>query len=160
MINSVRVILFQGGRLDKQEKLLSKAPKKMIQTKLSSLYGDFTKVNCGPNRSGMNHKINSDDCMVIEKSHLSSNLPKEHDITSDIKVSEEEKGHLCILRMKRAHTEINSPKKDYAMPPASNDEADDVSGNGFVTARTKLVYLLPVSSCFCIWPLEIFVFHC
>ncbi|KAL5860685.1 hypothetical protein ACOSQ4_001981 [Xanthoceras sorbifolium] len=130
-----------GGRLDKQGKFFYKASKNMTQAKLASLYGDnITKVNSGSNRSGMKYKsTSSEDCMIVEKPYLYSNLPKGHDVSTSVKVEEEEKGHGNALGMKRAHIKISSPKNENAMSPSSTEKAnDDVSGNGFVTARAKL----------------------
>ncbi|KAK0589058.1 hypothetical protein LWI29_009112 [Acer saccharum] len=126
-----------GGRLDKQGKLFYKASKNMTQAKLASLYGDnITKVN----RSGMNSKsTSSEDCLIVEKPYLYSNLPKDHGASASIKVEEEERGCGNTLGMKRAHIEISSPKNDNVKSPSSTEKAnDDVSGNGFVTARAKL----------------------
>ncbi|KAH7577198.1 hypothetical protein JRO89_XS01G0219600 [Xanthoceras sorbifolium] len=130
-----------GGRLDKQGKFFYKASKNMTQAKLASLYGDnITKVNSGSNRSAMKYKsTSSEDCMIVEKPYLYSNLPKGHDVSTSVKVEEEEKGHGNALGMKRAHIKISSPKNENAMSPSSTEKAnDDVSGNGFVTARAKL----------------------
>ncbi|KAI9177636.1 hypothetical protein LWI28_017609 [Acer negundo] len=126
-----------GGRLDKQGKLFYKASKNMTQAKLASLYGDnIRKVN----RSGMNSKSTScEDCLIVEKPYLYSNLPKGHGVSASVKVEEEERGCRNTLGMKRAHIEISSPKNDNVKSPSSTEKAnDDVSGNGFVTARAKL----------------------
>ncbi|KAK9078502.1 hypothetical protein SSX86_002559 [Deinandra increscens subsp. villosa] len=49
--------------------------------------------------------------------------------------NDEERSNGSNLRSKRAHTEISSPKIEKVTSPSSNSEA---TGNGFVTARTKL----------------------
>ncbi|KAI3705506.1 hypothetical protein L1987_75745 [Smallanthus sonchifolius] len=49
--------------------------------------------------------------------------------------SDEERTNGSNLRSKRSHMEISSPKIEKVMSPSTNTEA---TGNGFVTARTKL----------------------
>lgn len=136
--------LSQGGRLDGQGKLICKASKVMTQAKLESLYGNnIRKTNNGSSKSGLNSKnIDSGDCMIVEKSSSYSSLPKGNSVSNFFKVEDEERGHRNTLGMKRAHVEISSPTNSNSKSPSGTEKVhDDVSGNGFVTAKAKLVII-------------------
>lgn len=82
----------------------------------------------------MTSKVNSsEDCIDVEK------IPSCHINSKDHKL-EEEKTHGGSLGSKRAHVEIRNQRNEIPTSPSFNEDANnDVSGNGFVTARTKLV---------------------
>ena len=120
------------------EKSNCKASKVITQAKLTSLYGNnFTKANTGLDKSSLNFKSNiSDDCMIVESIHSYHSYSKAHGSSTE----EDERGY--GNRSKRSHKEICSPKMDIAKSPSSNEDANaDTSGNGFVTARAKLVVI-------------------
>ncbi|KAL9454377.1 hypothetical protein AB3S75_009881 [Citrus x aurantiifolia] len=130
-----------GGRLDRQGKLFSNQSKVMTQEKLASLYGNnIMKPNTGSFRSMLNSKSNgSEDCVLVEKSSLFSNLPKGHNVSKFVKVEEEERGYTNSSGMKRAHVEISSPTNSISKSPSATENVNnDVSANGFVTAKAKL----------------------
>ncbi|KDO63951.1 hypothetical protein CISIN_1g0064111mg, partial [Citrus sinensis] len=130
-----------GGRLDRQGKLFSNQSKVMTQEKLASLYGNnIMKTNTGSFRSMLNSKSNgSEDCVIVEKSSLFSNLPKGHNVSKFVKVEEEERGYTNSSGMKRAHVEISSPTNWISKSPSATENVNnDVSANGFVTAKAKL----------------------
>lgn len=89
----------------------------------------------------LNPKSNfSEDHMIIEKPHSHNNHPKGYSLSSFIKLQEEERGYGNAVGSKRSHVEISSPRNDSANSPTNNEENNtDGSGNGFVTARAKLV---------------------
>lgn len=137
--------MFQEGRLDRQGKLFSNQSKVMTQEKLASLYGNnIMKTNTGSFRSMLNSKSNgSEDCVIVEKSSLFSNLPKGHNVSKFVKVEEEERGYTNSSGMKRAHVEISSPTNWISKSPSATENVNnDVSANGFVTAKAKLVLIL------------------
>ncbi|KAK9225495.1 hypothetical protein WN943_010537 [Citrus x changshan-huyou] len=130
-----------GGRLDRQGKLFSNQSKVMTQEKLASLYGNnIMKTNTGSFRSMLNSKSNgSEDCVIVEKSSLFSNLPKGHNVSKFVKVEEEERGYTNSSGMKRAHVDISSPTNWISKSPSATENVNnDVSANGFVTAKAKL----------------------
>lgn len=140
--NLTRIPSSQGEQPDGKDRLNRKTSKIITQAKLTSLYGNnITKANTSSHRSSINSKTNNgDECMVIERAQSYHNHSKGHGISTYIKIEEEERGHGNALGSKRSHEEISSPKNDNAKSPSSNEEANtDVSGNGFVTARAKLV---------------------
>lgn len=132
----------QGGQQGRQDKLISKPSKVMTQAKLESLYGNkITRKNDCSYKSYLDFKTDSSkDCVIVEKGQFSHNLPRRQGVSTFAKAEEEDKGLGNTLRPKRSHIEISSPRYDHARSPSSNEEANaDVSGNGFVTAREKLV---------------------
>lgn len=102
------------------------------------------KTNTGSFRSTLNSKSNgSEDCVIVEKSSLFSNLPKGHNVSKFVKVEEEERGYTNSSGMKRSHVEISSPTNWISKSPSATENVNnDVSANGFVTAKAKLVLIL------------------
>ena len=99
----------------------------MTQTKIISIYGSKALKSTNVSRKKL---LNSE-----------SGKPTE---CIDVKNDAEEKPHGSTLRPKSRHTEFTSPKYEIVKSPSpsSNEEAHaDISGNGFVTARAKLVYI-------------------
>ncbi|CAL5370266.1 unnamed protein product [Camellia sinensis] len=139
-----------GDQLERQDKLSCKTSKVLTQTKLTSLYGNsISRANNSPScKNFLNFRSNSsEDCTIIEKSHSYHNLPKGQVITTFSKVEEEEKTHGNSFGTKRAHMEISSPRNENIKSPTSNEEANpEVSGNGFVTARAKLINKLEMDA--------------
>lgn len=132
----------QGEQSDIQEKLIDKESKVMTQAKLTSLYGNITKANNGSYKSGFGSRSrSSEDCMIVEKACSNSNLSKGHGPSDFLNLEGEERGHRNNLGMKRAHVEISSPRNSSVKSPSSVEiVSNDASTNGFVTARTKLVF--------------------
>lgn len=114
----------------------------MTQAKLTSLYGNITKANNGSYKSGFGSRSrSSEDCMIVEKACSNSNLSKGHGPSDFLNLEGEERGHRNNLGMKRAHVEISSPRNSSVKSPSSVEiVSNDASTNGFVTARTKLVF--------------------
>lgn len=123
--------------MERQDSLSSKASKVMTQAKSTT---NITRANNGLYKSFLSSKNNnSDDCIVVEKPRSYNNYAKGHGVFSSPTFEEEERAY----GTKRAHLEICSPRIDNARSPSSNEEANpDASGNGFVTARAKLVSIL------------------
>ncbi|XVE84150.1 hypothetical protein DITRI_Ditri16bG0146800 [Diplodiscus trichospermus] len=132
-----------GGQQVRQDKLISKPSKVMTQATLASLYGNkitSTKNYCSY-KGSMDSKTNSSkDCVIVEKGQFYHNLPRGHGVSTFSEVEEDDKGIGNASGTKRSHKEISSPRNDHATSPSNNEEANaDISGNGFVTAREKLV---------------------
>ncbi|KAM7267183.1 hypothetical protein ACFE04_009349 [Oxalis oulophora] len=102
-------------KMDHKEKIKCNEPKGYTQAKLTDLYGkSITRLRTEPSKSFLAPVKDTEDCMIVEKAH-------------------------SHLGTKRAHLEISSPRIDSGKSPSCNEEAiDDVSGNGFVTARAKM----------------------
>lgn len=122
-----------------------KLSKAMTQTKLTSLYkNNIATASKDTSRSSWATKSNnSEDCIIVEKRHSYHNRNSSHSTSSFKKVEEEERAHGNPLGAKRVHREFNSPIIDNTKSPSTNEDAKaDVSGNGFVTAKAKLVAIL------------------
>lgn len=129
----------QGDQSKKAEKLNSIPLKTKTQVKLTSMYrNNTTKGNDGSSRSSLTSGSNvSEDCIMVERPLSFHNQNKGQ--SSSPKIEEEERAYGNTFRTKRSHTEINSPSVKH---PLSNEDANnDTSGNGFVTAKAKLVIL-------------------
>lgn len=127
--------LYQGDQPERKENLNCKTSKVLCQTKLTSLYGNFSRTNNNSFKSSATFKGNSsDDCMDVEK------VPNRG--TSSFNKLEEEKAHGSSLGSKRAHMEIRNQRNEITSPSFIEEANNDVSGNSFVTARTKLVFVL------------------
>lgn len=119
---------------DKQGGL--KTSKTLVQAKLTSLYGNGSKES---NQNFMKDKF-SEDCVVIEKKHLSHNYQQTHSMSAIAKAEEEEGSCGFNFKNKRLHRESRSPRIENVKSPSCCEEADvDAPGKGFVTARAKLV---------------------
>lgn len=78
--------------------------------------------------------------MIIRRPQSHPINTKGPDFSSVIEVDGEERAYGNTFSTKRAHTENNSPRVGYVKSPSSKEEVNpDVAGNGFVTARAKLV---------------------
>lgn len=121
--------------MNQPEESSCKTSKTLAQTKLTYLYGNLSKAksSCAPHN-------NADDCIVVEMAHQIHNFTKNHKVSMPVKAEEEERGLGNNFGAKRLHMEITSPRNDSIKSPTCTEEMEnDVSGNGFVTARLKLV---------------------
>lgn len=78
--------------------------------------------------------------MIVERAQSHASLTKGPGVSSFFEVEGEERAFGNNFSTKRAHMENNSPRVGYMKSPSSKEEVNpDVCGNGFVTARAKLV---------------------
>lgn len=114
----------------------------MKQAKLASLYGNnLSRPSSSTNRNNLSTKNNnSEDCIIVEKPHSTYNHSRGVFHSPLAKMEDGERYNSSTSGTKRFQKEITSPTND-PMNSHLNDEEDkeNVSGNGFVTARTKLV---------------------
>lgn len=139
--NNGKVVNDLGDQLERRDKLTCKLSKAMTQTKLTSLYkNNIATASKDTSQSSWATKSNnSEDCIIVERRHSYHNHNNSHSTSSFQKVEEEERAHGNPLGAKRVHREFNSPIIDNTKSPSANEDAkDDVSGNGFVTAKAKL----------------------
>ncbi|XP_021888249.1 ATPase family AAA domain-containing protein FIGL1 isoform X2 [Carica papaya] len=130
-----------GEQWNKQNKFITKASKAITQTKLTSLYGNnFGSTSNSISNSSLNHhNEGADDCSLVGRAHSCSTYPKGHGSPIFLKVEENERGNVNSLGTKRAHVDISSPI-NVSVRSLNDEEANaDVPGNGFVTARAKLM---------------------
>nr|XP_043634786.1 ATPase family AAA domain-containing protein FIGL1 [Erigeron canadensis] len=119
--NSKGNSLNQDDERGKQEHINSKTSKVPLHGKPPTLYGG--KSSGKHNNNGNFRRIGIRDSILVE----SGGSP------TYINVDE------SSLRSKRAHMQISSPRNEKLLSPSSNSDAEaGVSGNSFVTARTKL----------------------
>lgn len=87
-----------------------------------------------------------DDCVIMEKACTANNNPREYSMNG--LAEEEERALGNNLGLKRSHRETRSPRSECIQSPSSTKETNrEVSGNAFVTARTKLVHSNSPTSC-------------
>ncbi|GAB2226012.1 hypothetical protein Droror1_Dr00021795 [Drosera rotundifolia] len=113
------------------------ASKPTYSAKASALFGKniSSVANITEKRALKYCSENSDDCMILEKQHSGYVHPK--GFTTNI--SSEEEGRMPENMVQRHHKEARSPGNEWSKSPISSEEAEcETSGNGFVTARTKL----------------------
>lgn len=115
-----------------------KTSKVLIQKNLDAFYGNFSSANAISCKGSVTcNNNNSDDCIVVEKA------PFHHIHSRDrgtFKAEEEEKALGRSLGSKRAYVETRSTRNETVMSPSCIGEGDiNISENGFVTARAKLV---------------------
>lgn len=130
--------MYQGNQLDREDNLSGKTSKVLIQKNLNAFYGNFSSANAISCKGSVTcNNNNSDDCIVVEKA------PFHHIHSRDrgtSKAEEEEKALGRSLGSKRAYVETRSTRNETVMSPSCNGEGDtNISENGFVTARAKLV---------------------
>lgn len=135
--------MYQGKQLDSEDNFSGKTSKVLKQKNLNAFYGNFSSANATPSKGSVTcNNNNSDDCIVVEKAPLHHIHSRDHGTSTFIKAEEEEKAHGRSLGSKRAYVETRSTRNETAMSPSCHGDGDsDVSGNGFVTARAKLVLL-------------------
>ncbi|KAF9600345.1 hypothetical protein IFM89_008516 [Coptis chinensis] len=133
--------LSHAGQFDRQSERLSyKTSKVMTQAKLTSMMyaSKLSKPNNSLFKNAANFKSNSSEDGAIGNTHTDNqNLHKNHGIPASVQIEDEERHQENSLATKRAHLVISSPKNENMKSPSCIEE-NDASGNGFVTARTKL----------------------
>ncbi|XP_071707031.1 ATPase family AAA domain-containing protein FIGL1-like isoform X2 [Rutidosis leptorrhynchoides] len=108
----------KGDELGKQEDISGKTSKSPLHGKSTTMYGGLS----GKSRSINNNYLNSGG-----------------NFSTHVNVDEERTNGNSLLRSKRTHMEISSPRNEKLLSPLSNNETDGGAiGNSFVTARTKL----------------------
>lgn len=119
----------------------------MTQMKITSIY-DSNSMNL--NERHDKKQLNSEgcistECIDVENEHSEScNYVKNTDNAGQ-KTEEEEKSHAISLKIKRKHTQFTSPICATVNSPPGCEEANvEATGNGFVTARAKLVLYFPM----------------
>lgn len=113
----------------------------MMQTKLTSMHGKSNLSSNKDSKSFFNLRNNSSvDCMIVERPQSHASRTKGSCVSSFLEV-EGERAYGNNFSTKRVHMENNSPRVGYVKSPSSKEEPD-VCGNGFVTARAKLVWLI------------------
>ncbi|OVA12365.1 hypothetical protein BVC80_5291g1 [Macleaya cordata] len=135
--------LSQAGQLDRQnDKFSSKNSKVMTQTKLTSLYSSkVSNTNTSLYKNPLISKSNSSVDYNSERvQSYDQNHHKSHSVSKSLQVEDDEKPLANRFGTKRIHLEVSSHGNENVKPPPQNEETD-VSGNGFVTARTKLVFI-------------------
>ncbi|KAL3526181.1 hypothetical protein ACH5RR_014553 [Cinchona calisaya] len=122
-----------GDQVERQDKSSCKTIKTPTQTKLTYMHGNLSKATS----SGFAPENSSEDCILVENSRSTHCFPKNQYV--HIKAEDEERGFRQNSSAKRMHKEDASPKTTNMKSPSCIEEAEnDVSGNGFVTARMKL----------------------
>lgn len=132
--------LSQEDPVQKPEKLNRKLPRDKAQIKLTALSPNSNpKANYSTYKYSVNSKSSSsEDCMIVENNQSYHSYSRPQGASSLVTVEEGERPHSYT---KHIHVESVSPRNDNIKCPTVNEEAnDDASGNGFVTAKTKLVY--------------------
>ncbi|KAI3520681.1 hypothetical protein L1887_10131 [Cichorium endivia] len=121
--------LHEDDELEKKEDISGKTSKIILHGKSTTFSGGISRTNNNMHNNSVNSGANSfKDCNIIKR--LSSSTHSNVD---------EERTNGSSLRPKRSRMEISSPRNETLLSPSSNNEADSsVTGNGFVTARTKL----------------------
>lgn len=130
----------------------TKAPKINAEAKVTSLYRkDHSRTSPSLYRSSLRSSNGLDDCVILEKDHSLHDHTKAQG-ASLIKLEEEGRPYGNTGATRRSRMEISSPKVDNANSPLSTEEANaDISGNAFVTARTKLVFISTINACACFY---------
>ncbi|XP_072979034.1 ATPase family AAA domain-containing protein FIGL1 [Typha angustifolia] len=118
------------------EKLSIKASKLMTQTKITSIFGSKPSK---ANNNSIKNLLNSDNSISRESIDVENESTTNRNCSKTpvyMQVEDDEKPLGLTFKSKRRHTEFTSPICEHAKSPSGNDEAE--TGNGFVTARTKL----------------------
>lgn len=126
--------------MERADTLSTKAPKITAEAKVTSLYRkDHSRTSPGLYRSPLHSSNGLDDCIIVEKDPSLYDHTKAQSV-SLTKLEEEGRAYGNMVATRRTRMEISSPKVDNANSTSGTEEANaDVSGNAFVTARTKLV---------------------
>ena len=107
-----------------------------MQTKLTYMYGNLSKAKS----SSFAPQNSSEDCVLVETAHPTHGFPKNQHV--HVKAEDEERACAHNSNPKRLHMEVASPRTNNTKSPSCAEETEnDISGNGFVTARMKLVFL-------------------
>lgn len=127
-----------GGLENRHGKMTRKTPKTTCEVDLLSSHGNNTMARNDVGEKGhLTSKTNGDeDCVIMEKPCTANNNPREYSMNGLV---EEERTLGNNLGVKRSHMETRSPRSECIQSPSSTKETNrEVSGNAFVTARTKL----------------------
>lgn len=125
---------FQDDLLCKKEKLDYSTSQVVSKATLASLYGNnLTRRSNHPSKSSIDPKSKCSPSQIIlsDKAH-----PYNHHKEFS-KVEDEERPHGTALGTKRMHVETRSLSYDPENLPSNMEE--EAPGNGFMTAKTKLV---------------------
>ena len=116
------------------------------QAKLTTMRNNILRENHGISKNYQTSRTNNyDECIIVEKPLSFNNRSKGQSSSFIQNVEEEEIAYRNTLGAKRVHMDIGSPSMKS---PLSTEENNDVSGNGFVTARAKLVSVALVKAVF------------
>lgn len=123
----------------------------MSPINLASIYGNYlNKRNNIPLKNYTNSKSNSSQEIFSRKVQASFSHQRSP-LSPFSKFSEEDSSHSNTLGTKRMHVEITSPRYgDEGLPSNAEEPIADVS-NGFMTAKTKLVFFHILLCFFCQW---------
>ncbi|KAL9241739.1 hypothetical protein vseg_015812 [Gypsophila vaccaria] len=120
---------------DKHGRMTKTTVKTTGEAALPSRQGNSSnpKISMVEKSCHMSRVKNSDDCIILEKQYSPKfNLGGHHH-------EDEERGIGNSLGAKRTYMETRSPRNESIRSPLVNEETNvEVSGNGFVTARTKM----------------------
>lgn len=128
---------FQNDLLCVKEKSDYRTSRVISQATLASLYG-----NNHTRRSSHLSKSSIDPKSKFSPSHaiLSDKTQSHNHHKEFLKVEDEERPLNIVLGTKRTHIETTSPGYDHGYLPSNMEEANaEAPGNGFMTAKTKLV---------------------
>jgi len=105
------------------------------------MYGKNSLRTSNCSKSSLNMKNNSsEDCRILGGPQPQASHTKGPGISSILQVEGDERAFGNTFSTKRVHVENNSLRVGYLKSPSSKEEVHpDVCGNGFVTARAKLV---------------------
>lgn len=152
------IVSNQDGQSDQKEKLDIKTSKVMKQATLASLYGNnFTRQTSSFNNNSMTPKCDgSDDCIIVEKDRSFHSRRAFQSPLSKLE-EEEEKFHGNTSGTKRIHKEMKGLCNDNTEIRLDEEASQHISGNGFVTAKVKLVIICICRSCLstCVWVLPL-----
>ncbi|KAF4367665.1 hypothetical protein G4B88_001417 [Cannabis sativa] len=124
-----------GDQSVKQDKPSSKALNPNNQAKRIALRSNFSRENNNISpKYTTSGSYNYDECSIVEKPMSFHNQTKSQR-SLFIQKDEEERTSGNSLGAKRMHVDIRSPS---LKSPLSSEENNEVSANGFVTARAKL----------------------
>lgn len=133
--------------MGKQGKSSSKTFNSNNQAKRIALRSNFLREDHSISQNYKTSRSNNyDECSNVEKPMSSHNQIKSQNSLFMQNV-EEERASGNILGAKRMHMDIRSPT---LKSPLSSEENNEVSANGFVTARAKLVSIAFLFNSFCL----------
>ncbi|XP_021727972.1 ATPase family AAA domain-containing protein FIGL1-like [Chenopodium quinoa] len=127
-----------GGQRDQFERMTRKTSKTTLEADLSSWHGNNMtgRSNVGVKGPVTSKNNGTDDCIILDKACASNNHVRGH--SSFARAEEEERTLGNNLGVKRPHMETRYPRNDIGSPLSNKETNREVSGNVFVTARTKL----------------------
>lgn len=129
-----------GGQEERHGRMTRKTSKTTSEADLSSWHKNNTaaKINAGEKGSLTSKDNGFSDCIILEKAGPANNHNRGHSVFFHAE-EEEERTLGNNLGVKHSHMGTRSPRNESIQSPLSNKENNkEVSGNAFVTARTKL----------------------